>query len=519
MKGKKLILIALILVLTFAATACGSANNSNTSSNTSSSTATVSEPAASTATETTAKLPPLELSAILPIWEAVPDMNNGWWSRFFAETNTKWNIEWVPAADLATKFDLVLSSGSLPDIFWGEDVSRPTLVSAEKQGAFWDLTPIFGDFSKYPNLKNNMTPNVFKMASVDGKYYGIPRNRPQIDQGLKIRKDWLEKLNMEMPKNLDEFHNYLKAAVSQKLGGPDTTGIPTLTYFENVLVGGFGAYDIQKNSEGNPIYWMLNDGYTDSAEYLRQLYSEGLMPKEYFTLTYSDFQGFFTTGRAAAYVENIWRDYDQQTKIQAVQPEAQVETVVDMTGPKGYVGRIEKGFFGAFFISKQVPEDKLNRIIDYFELTCTDYWLQKGYYGWKDVHYTEAADGTRTMTDLGKTEVSASGIQQPLPMMQNTWAKVVMPSAPKEYNDAKLAHVTPILSKAKINPFEVLNSPTWTKLWGKSLAEFNQKRTEAICGQISMDEYRNYVTNLRESPEAKQAFKEFAADYASKFGQ
>ena len=522
-KGMTRKLVSLLLVCVMAITVlagCSSATPAATTAKPAGTTAAGTTAAATTAAATTAKpLAPLELTWMLPIWEPVPDMNNSWWSRFFKETNTKFTIEWVPAADIATKFDLVLASGSLPDIWFADDPVKPTVVSAVQQGAFWDLTPMLGDYSKYPNLKANMTPNLMEYTKYFGKNYGIPRNRPQIDPGLFIRADWLTKLNMKMPTTLDEYFNFIKASVDQKLAGSETIGVPSLYTFEAVINNAYGASIIEKAPNGGIIPTRINKGTTDAVEFYRKLYENGLMPKEYFTLTYADYQGMFSTGKAATYSENIWRGWDFENKIKVTQPDAKVDVIIGLKGPAGNAARLEKGFYGMLYANKKLSEEKTLRWLDYMNTLCSPEWLEKAYFGWKDVHYTLSADGSKVMNDTGKKEAAVTGVQQVFPMMQNTWAKVLNPSAPKAYNDAKLAQVQPILKDGLVDPFAYIVSASWTKFWGKVSKEFDQKRTQCITGAITVAEYRAYVETLKADPDAQKAFLEFKDTYVTTFGK
>ncbi len=158
---------------------------------------------------------------LLSLFEEIPDMKNDFWVEFQKRTNTKLNIEWVPDGDYDTKLEFVLASGDLPDVVFARNYNSPTIQTAIKNGAFWELGQFLGDFSEYPNLRDYSAPLGFRYVTRNGEIYGIPRNRPVIDEALKIRKDWLDKLGMDIPQTMDEFAEYLVAAVTQD---PDGNG-------------------------------------------------------------------------------------------------------------------------------------------------------------------------------------------------------------------------------------------------------------------------------------------------------
>ncbi len=508
---RSIAIILMVFVLT--AMFAGCAQNSNVSKNDQ------TKQSAAKPTE------PLEIKFMSPLFENVPDMNNPWWTEFQKKTNTKWNIEWVPTGDYDSKLDMVLASGDLPDITVSLNLAKPTLVSAIKKGAFWDLTPVLGDFSKYPNLKKNPTPNAWSQVKVDGKIWGVPRSRPQIDLGIKIRKDWLDKLGIPMPATLDEYRVALKKIVDSDMDGngkKDTLGLIGYGFImqdsDSVFMTAFGCYDLVKDADGGLIHPYLTGGYSDYVEYMRNLYADGILAKEFSVMKSTQAEELFTTGRAASYTRNIWRDYAFQEQIRKVQPEAAVETIPPMKAPKGgLTAWLARGVYGAFYISKKVPQDKLMRIMDFYESTTTEEWLNMCYFGIEGVHYT-MVNGQKTLNDRGTKEIGTS-VQQPTALMNNTWAKVVYPGAPKDYNDAKLKSVEVISKLGKINPFEATVSDSWTNTWPKYDKEFQANTIKAIVGQISMEEYRKYQESLRNMPDFKKAFKELTESYNGIFGK
>ncbi|MFH5183906.1 extracellular solute-binding protein [Paenibacillus sp. TAB 01] len=126
---------------------------------------------------------PLEIQMTVRLFDQVPDMNNAYWKEYQKRTNTKLNVEWIPDGDYTTKLNLILASGNIPEVLVANNLKSPALVSAVKNGAFWDLTPFLGDFSKYPNLKNNSAPGAWETSRILGKIYGIPQNVAQVSNG------------------------------------------------------------------------------------------------------------------------------------------------------------------------------------------------------------------------------------------------------------------------------------------------------------------------------------------------
>ncbi|TVY11063.1 extracellular solute-binding protein [Paenibacillus cremeus] len=466
---------------------------------------------------------PLKMQMMVPSFADVPNMNDEYWSEWQKRTNSKLDVEWIPSGDYDTKFDLVLASGNLPEVIVAQSTTRPTLINAIKQGAFWDLSPILGDFSKYPNLKKNSEGNVWNYMKVDGKIYGIPRNRPLIDLGIKMRKDWLDKLNIPIPKTMDEYAAALKKIVDSDPDGNgknDTIGLLghgfLLADGDGSLLAAFGGLDPQFDKDGGLIKETMTPQYADMVAWLRKLYADGVLAKEFSAIKKTQAEELFATGKAASYVRNIWRDYSWEQDIKKVQPGANVITLPPMKGPGGVSVQLATPFFGAMYISKKVPEAKVRQILDYMEKTTTMEYTDFNYFGIEGVHH-KVVDGQPVLTDLGVKQVTTNA-NQVFALAFNNKMKVMNPAAPKAYNDAKLKETEVFAQVGKLNVFGIISSDTWVNIWPKYEKDWQSMVTKAIVGQVSMDEYKAYVEKLNSSADFKKAYQEFAKNYKEYFG-
>ncbi|WP_248924637.1 extracellular solute-binding protein [Paenibacillus hamazuiensis] len=463
---------------------------------------------------------PLRIQMFAGLYNDVPDMNNAYWAEWQKRTNSRLEIEWVPAGDLNTKLDLVLASGDLPEVLAVPDFKRPTLISAIKNGAFWDLTPFLGDFSQYPNLKNNTVKDAFKYRTVGGKIYSLPGSRSRIDIGIKIRKDWLDKLNIPVPTTLDEYEAALKKIVE---GDPDGNGKKdTLGLIGNGVIvndgdaafaAAFGSLEPTYNAEGGLIYTNLTPQYTETVAWFRKLYEQGLLAKEFAVMKRTQAEELYKTGRAASYARSIWWDKEWENEIEKAGQKDPKIVNLTLKGPKGYAIDLAIGGGGGFLISKKVPEAKVKQLLDYFELTASREISDFSYYGIPDVHY-KTVDGQKVLTEQGVKEVNTTSKGVGV-LAYEKWGKVISASGNKAYNDAKIKEVEKYDEIGQVDPFRYLVSDSWINVWSKYENEWRANVTKAIVGQISMDEYRSYVDKINNLPETKQAYKEFAEHYKS----
>lgn len=474
------------------------------------------KPSAAAAT----KEEPLSIQMFAGLYNEVPNMNDAFWTEWQKRTNSKLNIEWVPSGDLDTKLDLLLASAQLPEVISASNFKRPSLISAAKNGAFWDLTPFLGDFSKYPNLKNNVVKGAYDYRKIDGKIYSLPGSRSEIDIGIKIRADWLKKLNIPVPTTLDEYADALaKIAKSDPDGNGkiDTLGLigggVIIADGDSSFAAAFGANEPTYNAEGGLIYSSLTPQYTDMIAWFNKLYASGALSKEFAVTKRTQGQELFTTGRAASYARSIWWDKEWEDAIaKAGQPDPKILNLA-LKGPKGYAVDLTIGGTGSFYISKKVPEAKVWKLLDYFEKSASQEMTDLAYYGVENVHY-KLQDGQKVLTEQGIKEVTTTSKQAGV-LATLKWGKVISASGSKAYNDAKIAEVANFDQIGSVNPFGYLISDTWINVWSKYEKEWQSMVTQAIVGQITMDQYKQYVDKINNLPETKKAYQEFAANYKS----
>lgn len=104
-----------------------------------------------------------------------------------------------------------------------------------------------------------------------------------------IRKDWLEKLGMEVPTNVEELYAYLKAAKEQKLGGEKTVPYSSDLYAADPFYGWIyqmdAFLDYSKITEedwvaNHKFHYML-PGAKEALRWMNKFFNEGLV-SDYF---------------------------------------------------------------------------------------------------------------------------------------------------------------------------------------------------------------------------------------------
>lgn len=127
-------------------------------------------------------------------------------------------VEYVPfpRAQEEERLNTWMASGTSPDM-----VATYNFSLMNKYAEQGGLTPLGKLLDEYgPVLKEENAIALSIAGNYKGERYAIPSQRPaSAGATMKIRKDWLDKLNLPIPKTTDELHQTLKAFKEKDPGG------------------------------------------------------------------------------------------------------------------------------------------------------------------------------------------------------------------------------------------------------------------------------------------------------------
>lgn len=196
-----------------------------------------------------------------------------------------------PDSDMATKFNLMMSSGDICDVIHYQNNAKDT-YKLGKEGAFVELTDIIQKSEVFSKL---YTPEMLaQMKADDGKIYSFRALLVDGDADtFGVRWDLLEELGYtQMP---DTLESWLDAMRKLKEKYPDS--LPYISrqnlhwaefIFKTYGCAGNGA-DWQYY-KGEIIPAFANPLYKDALNTYRQMIKEGIMDKEFPTTTVEDYQ-------------------------------------------------------------------------------------------------------------------------------------------------------------------------------------------------------------------------------------
>ncbi len=211
------------------------------------------------------------------------------------------HVEWDEVSEQAydEKYKLVLASNELPDAFGsGFAYDGSVIYRYAKEGLIIPLEDLIE--SSTVNMKKyfNEREDFRKLSTYpDGHIYAIP----SIDENQNIRMGnfilanytYLDQLGMEIPTNVDELGDFLRAATSTDLNGDgkNEIGLSFSKSEPNKIVRMFSMFGVSwepntylhYTGEGDFVFAPTMEETREALEYFHGWYAEGLIDPEIFT--------------------------------------------------------------------------------------------------------------------------------------------------------------------------------------------------------------------------------------------
>lgn len=254
-----------------------------------------------------------------------------------AEEATGVHIEWIPisSADADDKVNIMLAS-DLPDAFLGL-IGEGQI--ANNMDSFLDLnkddllkTNAPHVVSDYEKLSNGLDIVTWPDGSIRSLMTGRQTSYENDAEGIMfINKEWLDNVGMDVPTNIDEFYEVMKAFHDQDANGNGDANDeipfePSQSDWCSKIMNVANPWGIAgTDSSDESAYKMVKDGkvtgtvntdeFRSFLEYAHKLVSEGLMDKEMFSQTSEQYHSKINEGVVGCYY--TWSPYADMSESEA----------------------------------------------------------------------------------------------------------------------------------------------------------------------------------------------------------
>ncbi len=257
-------------------------------------------------------------------------------------------VPWEGGTSYLQRLNTRIASNDLPDAFVPWQGIEGTLI---KQGALADLTDYLPKYA--PHIWERIPKEIWDVVrtadpSGEGRIYYLPRVELYQGYGSFIRKDWLDRVGMDVPTTKEQFDSVLQAFLDNDANGngdpKDEIPIAGREFgrWMDVLFGmygvamweGFPMWDIY---EGEITYSGVTSNMRAAIANLRDMYNKKLLDNETFLNKAADWTAKINSDRVGAWFhinKNTTGSIDQ---IRKINPEVHL---VAMPVPKveGYEG-------------------------------------------------------------------------------------------------------------------------------------------------------------------------------------
>jgi putative aldouronate transport system substrate-binding protein len=321
----------------------------------------------------------------------------------------------LPSSDVDqnTRITATAASNSLPEIFM---VSREPWLSIVRLGLLGQVDDLYAQMPNRTRLMYSAESRNY--TTYNGRSYGlaqasaIPKN-----EGVVIRKDWLDKLGLQVPVTTEDYYNVMRAFTFNDPDGngrADTYGfgafIELISYEEGLgrrfepFMGAFGVAGTWNMSSANGGLNVRKPAMFDALTYVKRLVDERVIDPNWTAYSKDDFRAAWKQGRfgimreqnAALAAEGNYAPFDQNF------PNGEWLVIDPPRGPSGNmsVGVFPNSWRTYAVSARAIQAGKGAAIAKLLEWMVSD----EGYYlcGWgeRGINYTIGSDGVPTVDGI-----------------------------------------------------------------------------------------------------------------------
>ncbi|HEY8499834.1 MAG TPA: extracellular solute-binding protein [Clostridia bacterium] len=392
--------ISLLVLLVFSA-GCGTVTDSKGST-----------PAEPTETDSKATAADTDSGAPVPIrWVRTGNEQDPKKDRILLELQRRMNIELeivsIPWDQYPNKLNIMMASGEQLDM--ANCDPGKTLIEWARNDIILSYDEYLKD-GKYPYVSSVVNSEAYKGLKIDGKVYFKPLGLCPQQWGYLIRQDWLDNLGLDIPTNIDEFYEVIRAftyddpdknnkqdtyGLYVRAGGDaDPTELQTFSYILRAYAINAGAGNWVELPDGTVTRYEVSDAAKEGARFIAKAIKEGLINKDWISLKRDSAQGpesdDFAAGKYGIAPTSIPDVFNQ--KIMSVNSDAKLAFLPPLNGENDVPPN--SGNNGGYWWGNIIPKTCRNpeKVIELLDYSLTAEGRELTEYGIQGIHFTDYSD-------------------------------------------------------------------------------------------------------------------------------
>lgn len=219
--------------------------------------------------------------------------------------------------------NMAISEDNIPDVMVVNDYSYLKLLIDNDM--IEDLTSVYEKCAsdRIKDIYASYGDEILDAVTFNGKLMALPETN--IENGpnmLWLRKDWMDKLQLDPPKNLQDVENIIKEFIEKdpaNNGKGNTIGLacsPELTNERgysytgqaDVLFACFNSFPKQwiKDSNGDIVYGSVQNECKNALSYLNRLYKSGILDTQFLLRNQNNIEEIIRNGQCGAFFGLWW---------------------------------------------------------------------------------------------------------------------------------------------------------------------------------------------------------------------
>lgn len=301
------------------------------------------------------------------------DLKEAFIRAFQEKTGIRLQVTYPPRTNYMEKVTVMIASGELDGLV--NFFSASNVLNAIENNTIEPLNEYLEDNANW----KAMTESYRNLYSLNGNVYAISAGFEGSTFTRSFRKDWLDRLGMDIPQTTDELFEAARAFTEEDPdgnGADDTIGLTSSRLWN--LQDIFQAFGAKLNNTGEiSIAWdpvsgvwqdsMLRPEMADALEFIKRLYDCGYLDADFLTNEGSNMREKLWTGKAGSSFYWAMHAYRQATtEMQNNLPEAEWVEVPGLRGTRTEKlnSRVMGGLLYVLVKGTEQPKETVNTFLN-----------------------------------------------------------------------------------------------------------------------------------------------------------